>query len=276
MKLAIWSSYYIDLSPEEAVERFCQNGILASELSDEHGAMLLARDEDVYKTGARFKGFLQAHGFEMSQGHLWLRARISSDETAVQSLCRWIDLYEAIGIKSMVLHCDNLAGTTLTKEEKREKNVERLRVLAEHIKDKDVVVCLENLRPHFKGEVDLVDESAEDLLEIIRRIGSPRFGICLDTGHLNLTQKDQRAFILTAGERLKALHIANNDGSADQHTMPFGRGTVDFAAVVAALREIGYGGLFNLEIPGESCIPLPLRDAKIAYIKTCYDHLMNR
>jgi sugar phosphate isomerase/epimerase len=58
--------------------------------------------------------------------------------------------------------------------------------------------------------------------------------------------------------------------------MPFGRGTVDFASVVAALREIGYGGLFNLEIPGESCIPLPLRDAKIAYIKTCYDYLMNR
>ena len=275
MKLGIWSSYYVDLSPEEAVERFCQNGILASELSDEHGAMLLARSEDVGKTGAEFKRFLAERGFEMPQGHLWLKAKICSDETAAEKLCRWIDLYEAIGIVSMVLHCDNLVGTSLSKEEKRERNVERLGVLAEHVKDKDVTVCLENLRPHFAGEPALVDESAEDLLAIIERLGSPRFGICLDTGHLNLTLKDQRAFILAAGERLKALHIANNDGTADQHTMPFGRGTVDFTGVVAALREIGYDGLFNLEIPGESRIPLPLRDAKIAYVKTCYQYLMS-
>ena len=50
MKLAIWSNYYHELSPEDAVREFIKNGIYASELSDEHGAMLLDRDDDVVAT----------------------------------------------------------------------------------------------------------------------------------------------------------------------------------------------------------------------------------
>ena len=274
MKLSIWSSYYLELTPEEAVKRFCQNGIDCSELSDEHGLQLLNRNEDVLKTGREFSDFLKQHEFEMMQGHLWLGVKLCSDENAVSMLCRWIDLYEAIGIKNMVLHCDNLEATNLSKEEKILANVAKLRLLAQHIEEKDITICLENLRPHSSADKELIDQSAEDLLDIIDRVGSAKFGICLDTGHLNLTYKDQRAFILKAGRKLKAIHISNNDGSADQHTMPFARGKVNFVEVVQALREIGYDGIFNLEIPGERHIPLELRDAKISFIKTAYEYLM--
>ena len=57
--------------------------------------------------------------------------------------------------------------------------------------------------------------------------------------------------------------------------MPFTKGRVDFFEVVRALREIDYNGLFNLEIPGETRIPLALRNEKIKYIKACYDYLMS-
>ncbi|MBR6682443.1 MAG: sugar phosphate isomerase/epimerase, partial [Clostridia bacterium] len=131
------------------------------------------------------------------------------------------------------------------------------------------------LRPVSPDKTDLIDKNADNLLDIIERVGSDRFGICLDTGHLNMTDKDQRAFILKAGKKLKALHIANNEGITDQHMMPFTRGTVDFVEVMKALKEVGYDGIFNLEISGERKIPLELRDAKIAFIKTCYDYLIN-
>lgn len=274
MKLSIWSSYYYELSPEEAVERFCENGIYCSELSDEHGLQLLTRDEDYIKTATEFASFLKSRNFEMSQGHLWLKAKICSDESAVATLCRWIDLYEAIGVKNMVLHCDNLESTDLSKEEKTSLNVQKLRLLAKHIENKNITVCLENLRPHSPEDREIIDQSADDLLGIIGRIGSDRFGICLDTGHLNITLKDQRAFILTSGKKLKALHIANNEGVTDQHMMPFTRGNVNFVEVIKALREVGYDGVFNLEIPGESQIPLELRDAKLSFIKTCFNYLM--
>ncbi len=273
MKLSIWTSYYYDLPIEAAVERLIQNGIYCAELSDEHGLELLNRSENVLETAQAFARFLRERPFEMSQGHLWLKIKICADDTAIEKLYSWIDLYEAIGIKNMVLHCDNLVGTSLSKQEKIERNVEKLRLIANYIQDKDITICLENLRPHSSEETDLIDRSADDLLTIIDRVGSPRFGICLDTGHLNLTDKNQREFILKAGERLKALHIANNDGYRDLHLMPFTKGSVDFVEVVHALREIHYNGLFNLEIPGEKRIPLELRDAKIVYIKTCYDYL---
>ena len=176
----------------------------------------------------------------------------------------------------MVLHCEQMHGATLTKEEKTQKNVERLRIIAEHIKDKDITICLENLSGVRNGisNEELVSGSASDLLDIIQRVGSDRFGICLDTGHLNLTYKNQTEFILLVGSKLKALHIADNEGERDQHMMPFAKGKVNFFDVVDALRKINYEGLFNLEIPGETKIPLELRNEKIKYIKACYDYLM--
>lgn len=274
MKLSIWSSYYMELKIEDAIKRFVDNGIYCTELSDEHGFELLSRNDDVLETAKNFANFLKEYNFEISQGHLWLKIKICADDTALEKLFRWIDMYEEIGIKNMVLHCDNLTETNLSREEKIEKNIEKLQILAEYIKNKEITVCLENLRPHSPEETELVDRSADDLLYIIERIGSSKFGICLDTGHLNLTDKNQREFILKAGDKLKALHIADNDGNTDQHLMPFNRGTVDFPEIIKALKEIKYNGIFNLEIPGERSIPLELRDAKIEYIKAFYQYLM--
>lgn len=266
MELGIWSTYYYELTPEDVVEEFLKNGIHACELSDEHGEVLLNRGDDAVATGRAFAAFIGERGFSIPQGHLWLKIHICTDGDAVGKLLRWIDLYEAIGIRNMVLHCDVTLPEEWSFEEKAEKNIERLRIVADYVKDKDVMICLENLGRFTR--------SADDLLYIIDRVGSDRFGICLDTGHLNLTDKDQRSFILKAGKRLHALHIADNEGERDQHLMPFTCGKVDFCEVVRALREVGYDGLFNLEIPGERRIPRELLAAKIKYIQACYDYLM--
>lgn len=268
MKLAIWSNYYYELSPEEAVKEFIKNGIYASELSDEHGAMLLQRGDDVVATGRAFSEFLKETGFDMTQGHLWLYARICTDPEAIGKLFKWIDLYEAVGVKNMVLHCDVLGFDESGYEECASKNIEKLKAVAEYIKDKDIMVCLENLGPQY------VVTNVDRINYIIDQVGSDKLGICLDTGHLNLNGKNQREYILKAGKRLRAIHIADNEGHSDQHLMPFTCGQIDFLQVVSALKEIGYDGLFNLEIPGENRIPLELRNAKLAYIKSCYDYLM--
>ena len=55
--LSVWTAYYVDLSPEDAVLEMKKNGILCSELSDEHGLMLLERGEPA-ETGAQFRAFL--------------------------------------------------------------------------------------------------------------------------------------------------------------------------------------------------------------------------
>lgn len=274
MKLSIWSNYYGKFSPEEAVLRFIKNGIFASELSDEHGEILLNRDCDVVKTGKEFSKFLKENNFEMSQGHLWLRIKIC-DEGSLEKLYKWVDLYEAIGIKNMVLHCDELLDQGFSLEERKEKNIEVLKKLADYLKGRNITICLENLRTRTISSETSIVETVDDILYLIKALESENFGICLDTGHLNLTVKNQREFILKAGSKLKAIHIADNCGVNDEHKMPFNGGSVDFIEVVKALKEIDYKGLFNLEIPGESWQPLELCDSKINYIKDSYNYLMN-
>lgn len=266
-QLSVWSSYYVEMTPEDAVQELKKHGILASELSDEHGAMLLKRG-DPKKTGAVFKKFIADEGFTMTQGHLWLSIKICSNERAIPELFDWLDLYEAIGIRNAVLHVDAIADEpALTEQERYDRNIAKLKLVEEHIRPMKIRVCLENLRA--------LAANVDGILYMLEQLDAEHFGICLDTGHLNLTDADQERFILKAGKHLTALHIADNEGKTDQHMMPFGRGNVDFEKVVKALKQIDYHGLFNLEIPGERSAPMEVKGYKLEYIRKCYDYLMN-
>lgn len=55
--------------------------------------------------------------------------------------------------------------------------------------------------------------------------GVKELGFCFDSSHANL--KDQFYLLENHGGRLSALHLSDNDGSADQHRLPFD-GEIDF------------------------------------------------
>ena len=280
--LSVWSSYFHDLVFEEAVERFMKNGVYAVELSSEHSKELIERSDDIYATAASVRAFLLEKGMTMTQGHLPLSTKIVMQRENIDILLRYIDFYEALGIKNLVLHCDRMyANPRASAEERFEENIVSLKIIAKHIEGRDIFICLENLRAPTVFPVDepMLLDHAEHMLRILDAVGSERFAICLDTGHLNLSGgQSQEDFILKAGAHLRALHIADNQNyyDLDEHLMPFSRGNVDFFSVVRGLREIGYEGMFNYEIGGECKCPLPIRDAKLQYIKICYDYLMSQ
>ncbi len=272
MELSVWSSFYKILSPEDAMAELVRHGYHFCELSDEHADELLKRGESAAETGRKFKEYCDSIGMCVPQGHLYLKLRICSvpRDEVVETLGRWFDLFEAIGIKNAVLHCDRIDSIPdISKEEIIDKNAAVIKKLTEMLKGRDLTICLENLKLGCSADAD-------ELLQYVDRIGSDNLGICLDTGHLNISGGDQVEFIRKAGKHLKALHIADNEGETDQHIMPFGRGTVDIKAVVGALKEIGYTGIFNFEIPGDarmSC-PLEIRGYKLEYIRKMYDYIM--
>lgn len=263
LETSVWSSYFIELSPEETINAFLSCGFCRSELSDEHGKMLLDRGNPE-KEGAKLKRFAEERGFSFPQGHLLLRVDICA-ENAVETLKPWLDLFCAVGIKAGVLHA--AGGADLTAERRFERRVETLRQLCEYIKGSCLTICLENLRG------DTVPVNASELNELIDAAGGEHLGICLDTGHLNLISPDspryqtQGDFIRETGERLMALHIADNDTTSDMHLMPFGRGNIDWKDVMSSLKECGYNHLFNLEIPGERRIPMPVKFMKLHYAR---------
>ena len=87
-------------------------------------------------------------------------------------------------------------------------------------------------------------------LDLVQAIDHAAIGITLDTSHANMCQLDIPEMIHKFREYLIATHISDNDGSGDQHRTP-GGGNIDWTAVAAALRNIGFDGTINFEIPGE-------------------------
>ena len=266
---SIWSQFYNTKDPEEAILAFEKDGLTHIELSHEHSATLLERGEDHIAEGKKFAEFLKAHGISAPQGHLDFPTRLVTDENYVPSLVREIEMFEAIGIKCAVLHIDPIDVEKADYRDRIEKNIVKIRQLCDLIEHVDITLCLENLC------TTIID--VKDLLEIIERVGSDRLGITLDTGHLNIMKANtQGDFIRKAGKYLKALHVHDNDGSCDQHMIPFGRGNIDWKDFMAGLRDIDYNGLFNFEIPGDShhC-PVELKHDKVQYVRKIYDYLMS-
>lgn len=275
MKLtgSVWTSYFVELSPEEVIDTYIEAGFTASEFSDEHGFVMLARAKErgisPKAAGAELKAYADRKGFSFPQGHLFHDVDLCADGVE-EVLTEWLDLFIGLGVRSAVLHAGG--GKELTFEARFDRWIQVLTVLTDHLKGTDMSIALENLK-------DTTD--VEMLNKIIDTVGDEHLGICLDTGHLHLTTdkglttQSQGEFIRRAGKRLIALHIADNDTSSDMHILPFCRGTIDWRDFMTALREVGYDRLFNYEIPGENRASLFNRRAKLPYIRAVTEELLS-
>ncbi len=89
--------------------------------------------------------------------------------------------------------------------------------------------------------------SVEELCELADSFRSPNVGICYDFGHANLTGGFHRQNLNRIGSRLKAIHVNDNHGMADEHLLPF-FGNIDWMEAMAGLADIGYTGELTYEI----------------------------
>lgn len=266
MRLSMWSSYLIELAPEKMVKTFVRHGWKYSELSDEHGWMLLNRGSPGVE-GGKFRKYASNRGLSFPQGHFFLGADISEKnrrerEKLLDILKKWCDLFNAVGVKAGVLHPGKLRRyrKKSTKDEAMSRVMEVLGEILDYSAGASFTVCLENLFREFR--------SFEDLRRVIDALGSERLGVCLDTGHLNMSGGDCAEFVLAAGNLLKALHVSDSIGPGQDHILPFGAGGVEWKKFIGALRDIGYKGLFNFEVPRENKCPMEIRLKKLDYAKS--------
>ncbi|MBQ6826194.1 MAG: sugar phosphate isomerase/epimerase [Clostridia bacterium] len=75
--------------------------------------------------------------------------------------------------------------------------------------------------------------------------------ICVDTGHSNKAMRYDNPtpadVIRRLGKEVTCLHLNDNDTLTDQHKMPLS-GCIDWENVMNALDEIGYNGIYNMEL----------------------------
>jgi sugar phosphate isomerase/epimerase len=96
------------------------------------------------------------------------------------------------------------------------------------------------LEPINRYETTLVNTVAEGLA-LIDSVGSPAFGLLLDTFHMNIEEPHIEASMRACGERIYHLHVA------DSNRWPPGSGHLDFASILRTLRDIGYAGWISGE-----------------------------
>ena len=271
MHTSVWTGYYTGLPVTEAISRLRKAGFIYGELSFDHAEQLLTEGKPS-EVGARLRSFADGEGYRLTQGHLsFMGGLLSPEVNDLQK--RQLELFAAIGIENAVLHFNG--GKELPPEERFDRRVEAVGRLQSCVAGSDLYLCLENLGS------EPVTHTAEKLLHIITCVGGGNLGICLDTGHLHLVnglgqaRQSQREFILTAGKRLRALHITENNGKNDVHQMPYSaRYGIDWESVVSALKEVDYKGLFNLEILGERNAPDPIKTAKLRFIREMTGYLL--
>jgi len=111
-------------------------------------------------------------------------------------------------------------------------------VLLENSCDRHAPTKEQNIR-HFPS-------TAAELLELAEYIDHPLLQICWDTGHANIQGVDQYQSIVELGDRLRAVHIADNYGDMDSHVAPF-QGTTNLDAVMQGLLDVRYRGYFTFE-----------------------------
>ncbi len=124
-----------------------------------------------------------------------------------------------------------------TPEEDREVLIDALRELGEHAAREGVAVFFEPLNRYEDHMVNRLEQGAE----ICRAVGLHSVRLLADTYHMNIEEDRPPDALRTTGALLGHVHVADNT------RLQPGMGHIDFAAVTAALREIGFHGWLAME-----------------------------
>lgn len=232
-----------------------------------------------HKNGAK------AAGITINQMHMPYPIYVPSGKRKVNEY-----LWNEVAPKSMALcafmECSYIVihGLKLARflgsEEEEWKETERfLDSIAPMAKEMGITVCIENLYDNVGGH--LVEGPCCDVRKAVERIDrmndryhSEVLGFCFDTGHANIVGLDFENFITVLDNRLKVLHIHDNDGNKDLHQIPFtftktreNKTSTDWDSFIRGLRNIKFQGTLSFETaPVLSAFPEEMKQDALEFI----------
>ncbi len=190
--------------------------------------------------------FIQSHSYWIEGNCIGEDLMQKDPELSDELMKRSVLAAQRLGVKWAVVHPVTVRmGKGYHYKKSFMYNREYYKRWGEFYANHHVGMAIENL---FCGhETFYYCADPDELLELVESIDNPAVQICIDTGHAHLTGLDTAAFIRKAGMHLKATHIADNHQNRDEHFAPF-NGTIDWPAVLTALREMHYQEAFAFEI----------------------------
>lgn len=246
-------------------------------------------DKQEYYTDAHHKDFyMQWRKYAEDKGVYFTQAHAPFDTSFVDEEAtkkRFDEITEAMKISSwmgaemIVVHpCKHIPYHIKGNTEKMfEYNFDMYKRLIPYCEEYGIKVAIENTYEKFGPFYShSCCTKAEELAKMIDALDNPCFTVCLDVGHANLLREKPSQMIRTLGSRIGCLHIHDNNGMTDQHTLPY-HGTLDWDDVMEALADVDYkgdlsyeAGLFFLNSP------LDIRVDALKYMSVVGHNLINK
>ncbi len=194
---------------------------------------------------SKIKAHAESLGMTFVQAHSPGGNPLCRDENwqwLLDTTLRSIEVCAELGIPNTVVHAGWEDG--IGREEYFRKNAEFYGLLLPTAERCGVNVLTEN-STHANMGSRYYFYTGADMYDFCKQVGHPRLHVCWDTGHANIegAQYDE---ILALKDELYAVHINDNFGTGDQHTMPY-VGSVNLDEVMHALIDVGFRGPFTFE-----------------------------
>lgn len=155
-----------------------------------------------------------------------------------------------LGVKTAIVHPYHYGEYFGHEEEIFERNMKFYRDLLPYAKEYGVKIAIENMwrnEPKRKYICPSACGTAKDLARYIDTLNDDTFVACLDLGHCGLVGEEaQDAIRILGHDRLKALHVHDNNYREDTHTLPM-MSMMEWDEICKALADIKYDGDFTFE-----------------------------
>lgn len=187
---------------------------------------------------------------------------------------RMFECCARLGVETVVIHPVQDGRFYGREEEMLLRSVEFYKGLIPMAREYGVRMATENMwqRDARGYVVDDTCASPEHFIKCVDMVESEWLVACLDIGHVGLCGRDAADLILALGhDRLKALHVHDNDLLSDKHLVPF-TGKTDWQGVCSALAKIKYEGDFTYEIDST----INLAPAELCRAALDYSHAVGR
>lgn len=157
-------------------------------------------------------------------------------QLAINRALERLQLTHDLGASSMVYH----VPTSETDDAAIDRYVDGLARLEEKARELNVVIAIEN---HYKADVD-----KSTFTRCFEKFDADYIGFTFDTGHASKSGNTDW-LLANCIDRLKALHLNDNDGIGDLHWLPYDeKGTVNWEAIAQGIARSPYEDPIQLEV----------------------------
>lgn len=208
---------------------------------------------DVERYAQDLRRMIDAAGLVCNQSHAPFEYEGEGTPAGYYRVERTIRIAAILGAEHIVVHPVNFRAD---RAEKKERNLTMYRHMGDFARSCGIKIAMENIEsvdPRRNICVPCGYSLAEEICDYYDTLNDPdTFRILLDVGHSAIVGQDpQDAIRIIGRDRLRGLHIQDNDYIGDLHMMPYGfGGKLDWDEITRALGEIDYQGDFTFECGG--------------------------